>query len=358
MLVFDSHLDLAWNALSWNRDLTLPIEDIRRAEREMEEGHRGAGTVCFSEMRKGEVGVCLATVLARSTGLGDPLLDYGSQEIASAMGHGQRMYYEIMQRHGHMRLLTNWGQMAEHVSQWKSDAVSPLGYVLSMEGADPILDAEDAARWWEVGLRVVGLAHYGPGIYAHGTSSTGGLTPRGFELLDTLERLGMIVDVTHLTDEGFQEVVERYRGPLLASHNNCRALVPGQRQFSDDQIRCLVQRGAVIGVALDSWMLWPGYVSGTTDNSKVTLNHVVDQIDHICRLAGSAKHVAIGSDLDGGFGKEQSPSDLETISDLQRIASLLTDRGYQEAEVQDIMHGNWLRFFQKAWSGTYSQQKR
>jgi len=248
-----------------------------------------------------------------------------------------------------MRLITNWRQMEEHVSQWRSNSPLPLGYVLSMEGADPILDAEDAIRWWELGLRVVGLAHYGPGIYAHGTSSSGGLTPKGIGLLRTLENLGMIVDVTHLTDEGFWDVVERYKGPLLASHNNCRALVPGQRQFSDDQIRCLVRRRAVIGVALDSWMLWPGYVPGTTENSKVTLNHVVDHIDHICQLAGCAKHAAIGSDLDGGFGREQSPSDLETISDVKRIAYLLRDRGYREADIQNIMHGNWLRFFREMW---------
>jgi len=348
MIIFDSHLDLAWNALNWNRDLTLPIADIRASERADPDPRRGANTVCFPEMRRGNVAICLGTVLARSTTVGQPLLDYRTQEIASAMGHGQRTYYEIMQRQGHLRLLRNAAELDTHVKQWQSGVDAPIGCILSMEGADPILDNEDAARWWELGLRVVGLSHYGLGIYAHGTSSSGGLTARGFELLNAFEALGMIVDVTHLTDEGFWQVIDRYSGPLLARHNNRRGLVPGNRQFSDEQIRALIEHGGVIGVACDSWMLRPNYIK--TDNAQVTLGNVADQIDHICHLAGNAEHVAIGSDLDGGFGKEQSPSDLDTIADLQKLIPRLKDRHYQPSDIENVMHGNWLRFFQAAWS--------
>jgi membrane dipeptidase len=352
MIVIDSHLDLSWNALNWCRDLALPVEEIRRAEAGMNEHHRGANTVCFPEMRKGEVAISLATVLTRSSGLKEPLLDYPNQEIASAMARGQMAYYRIMEEMGQLRMLKKWPDVEAHLGQWRSgsrDSV-PLGYILSMEGADPILSPHDLFRWWEDGLRVVSLAHYGVSAYAHGTGTSGGLTPRGIDLLKAMGEVGMILDVTHLADEAFNQAVEHFTMPVLASHHNCRALVPGQRQLSDEQIRRLIDRNAVIGAAFDCWMLLPGYVPGKTSNSQITLETVVDHIDHVCQLAGNARHAAIGSDLDGGFGKEQSPYDLETIADLQKVANLLRQRGYAERDVEAVMHANWIRFFREAWS--------
>jgi membrane dipeptidase len=350
MIVVDSHLDLAWNALNWNRDLTLPIEEIRRSEADMTEYRRGANTVCFPEMRKGNVAICLATVLARCTNVNEPLLDWRSQEIASAMGHGQRNYYRIMEMKGHLRMLRHPADITSHLEEWRSGNRASIGYILSMEGADPILSPDDAANWWEKGLRVVGLTHYGSGLYGDGTSGKDGLTSRGFELLKAFEELGMIVDATHLTDKGFWQVLESFEGKVLASHNNCRSLVPGDRQFSDEQIKALIARGAVIGGVLDSWMLWPGYVPGETDNRQIKLRMVTDHMDRICQLAGNASHIAVGSDLDGGFGKEQSPADLETIADLQQIPAMLREKGYSEKDIEGVMHGNWVRFFTEAWS--------
>ncbi|HUZ45344.1 MAG TPA: membrane dipeptidase [Terriglobia bacterium] len=350
MIVVDSHLDLAWNALNWNRDLTLPVEEIRRAEADMPEHHRGANTVCFPEMRRGDVAICLATVLSRCTTVHDPMLDYRSQEVASAMGHGQRNYYRIMEGKGQLRMLRNPDDIKNHLEAWRQGSREAIGYILSMEGADPILSPDDAARWWEKGLRVVGLTHYGVGVYGHGTSSPGGLTAKGFELLKAFEELGMIVDVTHLTDKGFWQVLDSFPGKVLASHNNCRLIVPGDRQFSDEQLQALIARGAVIGAVLDSWMLWPGYVAAQTNNGLVKLARVIDHIDHICQLAGNAANIGIGSDLDGGFGREQSPSDVETIADLQNIPAMLRAKGYSEIDVEGVMHGNWIRFFNQAWS--------
>jgi membrane dipeptidase len=353
MLIVDAHLDLAWNALGWNRDLTLPIAEIRKAEQEIPEQHRGANTVCFSEMRKGEVGICLATLLARSSDLNknEPNLNFRNREIASATARGQLAYYQILERQGQLRMLKNIRDLEEHLRAWThaGEKPAPLGYILSMEGADPILQPGDVGEWWQAGLRVVGLAHYGVSHYARGTGSAGGLAPEGADLLCEMEAAGMILDATHLADESFWQALDRFHGPVLASHNNCRALVSGDRQFSDDQIRSLIQRQSVIGAVFDSWMLYPGYIFRQTPNSLVRISHVVDHIDHICQLAGNARHAAIGSDLDGGFGKEQSPHDLETIADLQRVASLLQERGYSESDIEGIMHANWIRFFQRAW---------
>ena len=203
--------------------------------------------------------------------------------------------------------------------------------------------------WYNAGLRLLGPTHYGPGRYAGGTATELGLTALGPPLLREMERLGVLLDLTHLSDQAFWESLEHYNGLVLASHNNCRALVPHQRQFSDEQLKAIFAHDGVIGAAFDTWMLQPGWVVGQTTNEKVTIANVVDHIDHICQLAGNARHAAIGTDLDGGYGREQSPRDLDTIADLQKLPDLLAGRGYSAADIAAIMHGNWLRLLRQAW---------
>jgi membrane dipeptidase len=354
MIIFDSHLDLAWSALNWDRDLTKPIEEIRRLEAGMNDFHRGHNTVSFPEMRRAEVAVCLATVLARCSNLNEPLLDYRTRELASAMGAGHVEFYRIMESEGYMRMLRDGAALEAHVAEWKRTGGNgtPLGFILAMEGADPILDPSQIELWWQRGLRVVEPVHYGVSFYGHGTGVPGGLTAKGRELLKAMERAGMILDITHLSDGSFWEALELFHGPVMASHHNCRALVPGDRQLSDEQIRALLAREAVIGAAFDSWMLYPNYIPQKTDNSHVIMERVIDQMDHVCQLAGNSQHSAIGSDLDGGFGTEQSPHDLNTIYDLQKIPDMLHKRGYKETDVENIMYDNWLRFFKRAWTET------
>ncbi|MBI1830383.1 MAG: membrane dipeptidase, partial [Planctomycetes bacterium] len=183
----------------------------------------------------------------------------------------------------------------------------------------------------------------------HGTATEGGFFEQGPTLLKEMERVGMILDVTHLSDQCFDEAMDLYHGPMLASHHNNRTLVPNQRQLTDEQTKRLIERGAVIGHALDTWMMIPNWVRGET-KTFVPLEKICDHIDRVCQIAGNAKHAAIGTDLDGGYGREQSPGDLDTIADLQRIPGYLKKRGYSEADIEGIMHGNWLRFFKDAWT--------
>ena len=352
-MIFDSHLDLSWNALNWKRDLTKSIEEIRRAEAGNTERGRGRNTVSFPELQKAEVAVCLATILARASQLQHALLDYPSREIASAMGVGQLEYYRLMESQGRMRMLRDWPAVESHVAGWRQAGGSgtPLGFILSMEGADPILEPEQVELWWQRGLRVVEPVHFGVSYYAHGTGAPGGLTAKGRELLAAMEARGMILDVTHLADQSFWEALEIFHGPVLASHHACRALVAGDRQLADEQISALVERDAVIGAPFDCWMLYPNFINGETSNALVSMERVIDHIDHVCQLAGNARHCALGSDLDGGFGAEKSPYELNTVADLQMVPDLLRRRGYQQADIEGIMHGNWLRFFQTAWAG-------
>jgi membrane dipeptidase len=352
MIIFDSHLDLGWNAVNYNRDLTKSIAEIRKSEAVSKEKGRGTNTVSFPEMRKGEVAFCLATVFARATALGEPLADYRSQEIAYAVAQAHRAYYRIMESEGQVRMLKDWPSIEGQLQDWKGPqkGSAPLGFILSMEGADPVVSPSRVADWWADGLRVVGPGHYGLNAYAHGTGSPGGLTSKGRELVKEMDAVHMILDVSHLADKAFWEALELFHGPVLASHHNCRALVPGDRQLADEQIRQLIQRASVIGTAFDAWMLFPGWEKGKTSNQVVSLENAVNHIDHVCQLAGNSNHAAIGSDLDGGFGTEQCPHDLDTIADLQKIGGILRKRGYKDADVESIMHGNYIRFFRKAWS--------
>jgi membrane dipeptidase len=355
-LIIDSHLDLSWNALSWNRDLSRTIAEVRQHERDMtDDDARGHGTVTFPEMRRASVAVCCATILTRAKSEVKPIrkldVDVATQEIACAIGRGQLEYYRLLADRGEAAIITTQDGLRDHWRSWQepADASSlPVGIILAMEGADPIISPSQVQRWWNDGLRTVGLAHYGKSHYAVGTGAAGPLTRKGIELLREFDRFGMILDVTHSSDPSFYQALDLFKGHVMASHNNCRSLVPGDRQFSDDQIKLLLQRGAVIGVAFDAWMLHPGYVPGKTPRTAVPLHAVADQIDHICELAGDANHVAFGTDLDGGFGSEQCPAGFETIADLHKLEQILGARGYTSAQLDAIFHGNWLRFFLSA----------
>lgn len=354
MLIVDGHLDLAMNALDWNRDLTQNVDTIRKSEYHMTEKGRAANTVSFPELKKGRVMLSFATLLARIAHETNNFIGNSTQGICHAKARGQLSYYELYQRLGHLRILTDWPAVEEHVAQWeqaKAGEEPPHGIVITMEGADPITSPDELPFWWEKGLRLLGLAHYGVSSYAHGTGTEGGLIGEAPALLDAMQEVGMILDLTHLADKSFWECLERFDGPVHASHCNCRSLVPDQRQLSDEQIQAVIERNGVIGVAFDLWMLQPGWVHWIAFNEKEKgLDAIVDHIDHICQIAGNADHAAIGSDLDGGFGIEQTPLGLNTIVDLQKIPPLLKERGYSEEDIAKIMHGNWLSLLRRSWT--------
>ena len=355
-LIVDAHLDLAMNAMEWNRDLTRPLQELR--EREMHQSDkpdRGRGTVCIPELRKGRIGLVVATQLARFAPYGSSLPGWHSPQQAWAMTQAQRVWYQEMEALGELVQITDLTQLEQHIDLWNnaeiSDENKAVGYILSLEGADSLVDISYLHKAYDYGLRVLGLSHFGPGRYAPGTRLEGPLTPLGKALLREMSPLNMILDVTHLTDEGFNQVMNLYQGPVWASHNNVRKLVPNQRQLTDEQIRLLIDRGAVIGGMLDCWALDIRFIDQVSDpwQLNIRLENLVDHWDHICQLAGNSEHVAIGSDLDGIFGTEQSPWDLNAIADLQKYQEILNRRGYAQKDVDNIFHGNWLRFLRNAW---------
>jgi membrane dipeptidase len=351
-LIFDAHLDLSMNALEWNRDLRMTTGEIRESEEGMnDKPDRGKGTVSLPSMREGNIGICVATQIARYVKKTNKIPGWKSPEQAWAQTQGQLAWYKAMEEEGEMFQIKTRTELEKHLQLLEDpDSTTPVGYILSLEGADSIISMRHLEKAYDYGLRAIGPAHYGPGTYAMGTDSTGGISTRGKELLREMEKMGIILDATHLCDDSFREALDLFHGHVWASHNNCRAFVPHNRQFSDNQITELAGRGAVIGVALDAWMMVPGWTRGLSDPRKmdVSLKIAVKNIDHICQLTGNSLHAGIGSDLDGAFGKEQCPFDLDTIADLQKIPALLSEIGYQEEDINNILSYNWIRFLRKS----------
>lgn len=355
MFTIDAHLDLSMNAMEWNRDLRQPVMDIRKREAGLtDKPDRAKGTVALPELRQGNIGLVVATQIARYVAPDNFLPGWHSPAQAWAQTQAQLAWYKAMEAEGEMAMIKSKTDLDNHIALWlngKPNDNKPIGYILSLEGADSLISLKHLETAYEYGLRAVGPAHYGPGRYANGTDAAGGLHAAGKSLLKEMARLNMILDATHLCDDAFWDALRIFNGPVWASHNNCRALVDHNRQFSDEMIKVLIERGAVIGGALDAWMMVPGWVrqQSTPEGIQCNLEKMIDHLDHICQLAGNTLHVGIGSDLDGAFGKEQSPYDLETIADLQKIPALLSGRGYTQADIENIMHGNWLRFLRRMW---------
>lgn len=374
MFIFDVHLDLSMNVLEWNRDLTRPIREIRDREAGMtDKPDRGRGTVCLPELRRGNIGLVVATQIARYSKPTHPLQGWNSPRQAWAMTQGQLAWYRAMEEAGEMVQIRDLAGLEKHLKLWdvngapdsgpasansqdragsETGAPKPIGYILSLEGADSIVTLAHLERSYEQGLRAVGPAHYGPGTYAFGTDSEGTIGTKGRELLKEMGRLGIILDATHLCDQSFREAMDCFTGPVWASHSNCRVLTPHNRQFTDEQIKELIGRGAVIGAPLDAWMMIPNWIRAQTtpEAAGLKLSKLVEHVDHICQLTGNARHCGIGTDLDGGFGREQSPMDLDTIADLQKLPELFRAKGYKAADIEGIMHGNFLRFVRETWS--------
>ncbi|RYE15006.1 MAG: peptidase M19 [Sphingobacteriaceae bacterium] len=353
--IIDAHLDLAMNAIEWNRDLTKPLADIRLQEMYLKDKKdRGHGTVCLPELRKGRIGLVIATQLSRCSSFGMSLPGWNSPQQAWAMTQAQLAWYREMEVLGEMVQITTATSLDNHLALWENteipDETKPIGYILSLEGADSLVNISYLERAYNYGLRALGLSHFGPGRYAPGTKMEGPILPSGFELMKEMDRLNMVLDVTHLTDEGFVQALNVYQGPVWASHHNVRKIATPQRQLTDENIKMLIEHDAVIGGMLDCWAMNSHFIDAVSDpwQLNIRMENLVDHWDHICQLAGNSLHIAIGSDLDGNFGTEQSPWDLNSIADLQKYHSILSKRGYNEQDIENIFSKNWLRLFRKA----------
>jgi membrane dipeptidase len=348
MMLFDAHLDLAMNGIDLNRDIRQSVDDIRGQETtlEMNELGRKTNTLSFPELKATELAVCLATMIARVEQPINHSFGWTSPHACYGMAHAHLAYYRAMEATGYMRLIRTKLDLQNQISAFEKDPAStPLGFILTMEGADPMMTPETVFEFYDHGLRALGLTHYGTNRYGGGTRSEVGLSLDALQLLKNCESLGITIDMTHLSDVSFWQVAEHFDGRVHASHQNARAICNWQRQFSDEHIKFIIERDGVLGVSMDVIMLQEGFVRGHSVPT-ATLERAVDQMEHVRSLSGgSLRHVGIGTDLDGGYGNEQTPADLNRYRDLQKLVDKMQRRGFSDEEVQAVFHGNWIRFF-------------
>lgn len=345
MIVVDGHMDLAYNAVVLGRDLWQPVEVIRARERVTPPPGKGAG-VCMAsiptllEGRVAVVGASLFVAPAWRVWSHEPLV-YHTFDEAHAQAMAQLDYYHRLSEEGPVRVLSSAADLEAVLRSWQGEGTPLLGLFVVMEGADPIRTPDELALWVERGVRGITLAWASGSHYAGGNAYAGPLTAEGKALLRGMSAYHLMLDVSHLWMANIYEALDVHTGPVVATHANPRVLVPDSpRHVSDDVIRRIAERGGVVGVVPYNKMLEPGW---TTALPRVPLLRVVEAIDYVCQLVGSAQHVGIGSDMDGGFGQEAMPEGLESAADLPRLGELLRVRGYTAADVEAILSGNWLR---------------
>lgn len=353
MLIVDAHLDIAYNALEDGRNPLLTVEQIRSSEPKAPSS--GRASVSFPQLRDAGAALVFGTIFvmpASSPMAQDTRLVYTDANSAFKLGMQQLDYYHrlVNVEENRLRLVGSQATLEEVLSSQQGQDEPLLGIVPLMEGADPVRAPEELELWFEKGVRLIGLA-WDDTRYAAGAwrGSGHGLTKEGRALLEVMHEYRVILDLTHMNERASLEALEQYEGPVAATHSNCRALVPGERQLSDTQIRAIGERDGVIGVVLFNSFLRAGYKKGDRKES-VTLDHVVAHIDHICQTLGNARHVSIGSDMDGGFGAADIPAELDTSADLPLIASSLRSAGYDESDIRQIMGANWINLLQSAWN--------
>lgn len=375
MMIIDAHEDIAYNALEEGRDIRVSAYTTRRREARKHlkvigsdpsaRERRGIAMSGLPDLRRGGFAVIFGVIFAMpARGPEDKgVLSYHSVDEAYIVGRNQMDYYRRLAEEPGISLIKSKQDLQEVLMAWEytreDDSERPLGIVPLMEGADPIRIPAEVENWFASGLRIVSLS-WSKTRYCGGTFATGPLTRMGRSLLVAMERVGMILDITHISEQGFWQALEHYHGPVIASHSNCRALtmaraqhlnteyarIVSERHLSDDMIHALVERGGVMGI-----VPFNSYLDASWTREKrfdVRLEQMVRHIDHVCQLAGNAQHVGIGSDIDGGFGRDETPVELDTVADLAKLADALRSSGYKEQDVVNIMGGNWRRFLEHA----------
>jgi membrane dipeptidase len=327
MVIVDAHLDLAYN-VTRGRDPRMPAEQQPIAENEI-------ATVGLPDLRGGGVGLVCATIFAEPES--QRKAGYRTPEQAERAATEQWRWYQSAAAEGHVCIITD-----KRDAFFSNPAANrQLPCILLMEGADPILAPKDAETWFQRGIRIVGMA-WKQTRYAGGTGAPGGLSAAGRELARELDRLGVIHDASHLAEAAFWDLLELSSGPVIASHSNCRAIVPTDRQLSDEMICAIASRGGVIGINFFYKFLLPPDEIGTR---RATLADVVRHVSHICELTGTTRHVGLGTDMDGGLGRNEIPEEIRTSADLPRLAEALSESGFSDSDIQAIMGRNWINYF-------------
>ncbi len=357
MIIVDAHLDIAYNAVCYGRDYTLPAYKTRRLE-PYTLNDPGPATVGLPDALIGRVGLVFGTLFVPPAQRQFSGRETEPRYRDAREAHDQALrqldiYERIADNHARVRLVKSQADLDAVLATWGPDTTvteHEQGIVVLMEGADPILEPKQFEEWYGRGVRVVGPAWQAT-RYSAGTGASGPLTPLGHELLDVMANVGALLDLSHMAERAYHEALERYEGPIIASHSNPRRFRDSDRHLSDDMIRLLAERDGVMGIVLFGPFLHPDWRTGER-RSLIPFTTILDAIDHVCQVTGSAQHVGIGSDLDGGFGVNSIPAGMDTIADLWWLTGGLRKRGYSEADIEAIVGGNFIRKLRQSLPGS------
>ncbi|MFW5748519.1 MAG: dipeptidase [Chloroflexota bacterium] len=348
-IILDAHQDIAFNMACFRRNYRISALKQRQLEAGTATPQRnGIATIGLPEAIAGRVAVVFSTIFtapqSASAGPWD-CVTYADVRQAYSAGMQQMDIYHRLEDHDpRLRLVHSRADLDAVLATWADDrrvTERVQGLVILMENADPILEPRQFEAWYERGVRVVGPAWQAT-RYSAGTGAPGRLTPLGHELLDVLGDFGVLLDLSHMAEEAFMEALDRYPGPVIASHSNPRHFCNTDRHLSDDMIRRLAERDGVMGIVMANGFLQGGW-KRADGKHVITLERVLDAIDYVCQITGSAAHVGLGSDFDGGFGAESVPSEIDTVADLWQIKAGLEGRGFSIGDVDAILSGNMLR---------------
>ncbi len=350
LLVVDAHQDIAYNYLAFGRDYRESA--FTKREREgvyVQQQRSGSATLGLPDALLGRVALVFSTLFVaprKRTSLYETVTYTTPQEAYTIATRQWDYYQRLADEDARLRLVSRQADLDAVLATWADGR--PLenaqqGLVLLMEGADPILEPKQFEEWYERGVRAVGLA-WERTRYAGGTNAPGGLTSLGRELLEVMASFNVLLDLSHMAEEAYMEALDRYEGKsIIASHSNLRRFVDTDRQLSDVMVSRLAERDGVIGVVFYNHFLNRDWRTGEP-RSRVPLSRVIDIIDAICQMTGSAAHVGIGTDLDGGFGVEDAPEGINSVMDLYSgISGGLRSRGFAEQDIAAILGGNMLR---------------
>jgi membrane dipeptidase len=351
MIIVDAHQDLAWNILTFGRDYTQSAADTRLSERRTPIPVFNDDTLLgWPDFQRGQIAIVFATLFAAPirAKLGEwDKQHYSDEEEANALYNTQLdAYYRLAEDNPEkFQLVLDLAHLSEVLSHWEdpTEENHPVGLVPLMEGAEAVRHPSELEEWWQRGVRIIGPAWRGT-RFCGGTHEPGPLTKQGYALLEVMGDLGITLDLSHMDEVAVLQSLEQYPGKIIASHANAKALLPhseSNRNLSNRVIQGIIERDGIIGVVplnrflIEDWNPRDG-------RWRVSLQHLTAHIDHICQIAGEARHVGIGSDFDGGFGLQKTPVEIETIADLQKLAPLLSEKGYTQADIEAVMGQNWI----------------
>ena len=348
MFIVDAQQNIAFNAQQLGRDHTAWAWQQRRSE------SAPPATVSLRDNLLGRIGIAFGSIIVVSET--SPFLkpwqqySYRTASDARQLALWQLDYYRrLADDNDDILLIMTRDDLDVVLKSWEAEdkiAGRIQGIVAQLKGAEPISEPKQLEEWLEFGIRIVAPA-WQHNRYCAAAAGDGGLTLLGYDLLEVMSGHQVLLDIAGMSDGAVTAAIERYEGPIIASHASPFYFHEGPRSLSDESIHRLAERDGVIGIMVYNRYLRKDW-HPSDPKRLVSLSNWVDAVDYVCQLTGSVEHAGLGSDIDGGYAYRELPDEIDTSSDLWLLRDALRARGFADDEVAAILGGNMLRKLKEA----------